>query len=248
MNRNRRGWAVGVGLVVVTTVVGGPAEAGPKKPGPSTTTTVAGGTVRNVPTSIAADCSKPVDVTLNSFLAGVPNGATVQFGINACYGLDLSLLLNDRSNLVLDGRGSTFKALTQREDDPCRANWRVQAGSNITLKNMTVRGANNTGFDGPRPDFRGQCQHGYSFDSTQGAKLLNSKAYDTWGDPISIGPDRRKAGDYCAVPPARNVLVDNFHGMNSGRTVGISHADGVTIQNSYFGDLYDSAIDLETDV
>lgn len=250
MNRKARlSGAVTVGVVVLMSVTVGPAEAGWKKGGgPTTTSTTVAGSARTVPTSIASDCSKPVDVALNSFLAGVPNGATVQFKIDGCYGIDRSLLLDDRSNLVLDGRGSTFKALTQREDDPCRANWRIQGGSNITLKNMTVRGANNTGFDGPRPDFRGQCQHGYSFDSTQGATLLNSKAYDTWGDPISVGPDRRQAGNYCVVPPSRNILVDNFYGMNSGRTVGISHADGVTIQNSYFGDLYDSAIDLETDV
>jgi hypothetical protein len=214
-----------------------PGAAGAKPP-------ATGSTVK-LPPNIASDCSKAVDQSINAFVAKQPPGTTVLFKGNGCYGIDNQLEVVDGRDLVLDGRGSTFKTLTP--GDICRANWRITGGSNITLQNMIVRGANTTGFDGPRPDMRGQCQHGYSFHSTQGGKLLDSKAFDTLGDPVSIQPDPRIGGDYCAVPPNRDILVDNFYGFNSGRTVGITHADGVTIQNSWIGDMYDNAIDLETD-
>lgn len=199
-----------------------------------------------IPASIPADCSRPVETDIKAFLATVPDGATAVFAKNGCYAQDGSIEVNDRSGLTLEGNGSTFKAVTP--GDPCRANWRIQSGSNITLKDMTVRGINTTGFDGPRqPAPAAQCQHGYSFDSVQGGKLLNSKAYDTLSDPVSIEPDRRK-GDFCAVPPNRAIFIDHFYGFNGGRTLGITDADGVTVQNSYLGDMYDNAIDLETDV
>lgn len=208
-----------------------------------------------VPQSIPGDCSRPVEGEIGAFLAQVPNGQTVRFPKDRCYGQDRSLEINDRSDLTIDGNGSTFQsvtpALVDGEPAPveanCRANWRVQGGTGITLQNMTVRGRNKTGFDGPRVGLQAHCEHGYSFDSTQGGRLIDAKAFDVIGDLVSIGPDRR-AGDFCAVPPARDILVDRFYGSNSGRTVSVTNAVGVTIKNSYFAELYDNAIDIEPDV
>jgi len=183
-----------------------------------------------------------VDAEVNRFLAVVPNGAVVRFPAAACYAHDGSFEIIDRHGLTIEGSGSTFRAVTK--GTMCRATWRIVSGSDITLKDVTVRGINDTGFEGPRRE--DWCQHGYSFESVQGARLLTSSAFDTAGDPIAVGPDPR-GGDYCLVPPNRNILIDHFHGQNSGRTLGITHADGVTFQRSYLSDIYDNAIDIETD-
>lgn len=198
-----------------------------------------------IPESIVADCSRPVETEINQFLARAPDHVVIVFPPARCYAQDGSIEVNDRKGLTIDGRGSEFRAVS--DGDTCRANWRIQGGSDITIENMVVRGVNTTGFDGPRwPDYRAQCQHGYAFDSVQGGRLLGSRASDTVGDSFAVGPDRRR-GDPCVVPPNRNILIDRFHGFNAGRTASITHADGVTVQDSYLGDIFDNAIDIETD-
>jgi hypothetical protein len=203
--------------------------------------------LRTVPSGIVADCSKPADADLARFLATVPDGATVRFPPNACYAEQNPIFLNDRRDLVVDGNGSTFRAVG---DDvaTCRPNWWIQGGSGITLENITVYGRNRTGWDGPRPPVVvEQCEHGFTFASTQGGALLGSKAFDVYGDPVSFEPDVRKQ-DYCAVPPARDIVVDGFEGVNAGRTVGITDGERITIRNSHFADLYDAGVDLEPDL
>jgi len=203
----------------------------------------------HMPESIARDCSKPVEAEISRFLAKVPNGSKVVFAKDACYGHDLEVLVSDREELTIDGNGSTFKPLTPRRGE-CRATWRIQAGRNIHLKNMVVRGRNITGFDGPRqPPPEGQCQSAFSFESVQGGSLTNSKAFDTIADPLALQPDKRAdGGDYCKVPPNRDIVIDRFEARNAGRTVAVTNVDGLTIKNSYFGDIFDNAIDIETDV
>jgi hypothetical protein len=182
------------------------------------------------------------------FIKSVPDGVEVRFAAAGCYGQDETLEINDRTNLVIDGNGSTMKALTpgQREH-PGRQNVRVNGGANVTIKNLTVRGVKTTGFDGPNPPSPQADNHsGFMVGGTQGFKLLNSKSYDTESDPIGIVHDLRFG--ICDAPPTRDVFVDAFYGFNSGRTIAITNADGVTIQNSYFGDISAGAIDLEPDL
>lgn len=198
-----------------------------------------------VPRSIPADCSRPVEAEINALIAGAPDGAVVVFPRNGCFAQDGSFEVVDRRGLTIDGRESEFRAVS--EGDTCRANWRIRGGSEITVRNVVVRGFNTTGFEGPRwPDYRAQCQHGFSFDSVQGGRLVDSKAFDTIGDSFAVGPDIRP-GDSCVVPPNRDILIERFHGFNAGRTASITHADGVTVKDSYLGDVFDNAIDIETD-
>jgi hypothetical protein len=202
-----------------------------------------------IPASVIADCSKPVEVEVAKFLAKVPDNSTAVFGENKCYGHDGEFQVNDRTKLTLDGNGSTFKPLTRRAGE-CRATWRVQGGQDIHLRDMIVVGLNSTGFDGPRqPSPDGQCQTAFNFDSVQGGSLTDSKAFDSIADPIALQPDRRRGdGDYCAVPPNRDIVIDRFEAFNAGRTVAVTNVDGLTIKDSYFGDIYDNGIDIETDV
>jgi hypothetical protein len=201
--------------------------------------------VHEVPASIAADCSRPVDQDVNRFIAGVPDHSEVRFRRNGCYGHDGTFTVTDRRGITIDGNGSTFKALTPGTD--IRAHWRALGGADITFKNMTVQGVHPP-YDNPRigRESGNHAQHGFSFESVQGGALLDSRALDVDGDPVSFEPDPRR-GSFCLVPPARNIVVDRFHGFNAARTVALTHADGITIQNSYFGDIYDNAIDIETD-
>src|SRR6201999_1566765 len=82
--------------------------------------------VYTVPSTIASDCSAPVEGELMDWLATVPDGSTVQFASNGCYGQDGTITVSGRHALTLDGNGSEFRTLTPGARD--RANWRFVGG------------------------------------------------------------------------------------------------------------------------
>ena len=132
----RVGWTIGVLLLALAVCQPAIAIARPpaKPPPPSAPGTYV------VPKKIPDDCSVAVEGKIMSWLATVPNGSTVQFGAGRCYGQDGTITLAGRSGLVIDGGGSEFRALTPGGSH--RANWRLVTGSNLTLRNMAVRGSN----------------------------------------------------------------------------------------------------------
>ena len=201
--------------------------------------------VYDVPTSIAANCSRSVDAEIRGWLAQVPDHAVARFAAGGCYGQDGPIELVDRTGLTIDGNGATFKALTQGSN--VRRNWRLQGGSAITLKNMTVRGANPRGgiLEGAyNPSF--EFQHGYSVEGTQGATLDNVQAFDVYGDFVAIHHDERY--NPVTTAPARNITIRNARFERNGRQ-GISptNVEGFVLENSYLGSVNMNAIDIELD-
>jgi len=203
-------------------------------------------TVYTVPASIPSDCSRAVAVKLMHWIATVPNHSTVRFARNGCYGQDRTITLSDRKGLTIDGNGSSFKALTRGTSH--RANWRLQGGSSLTLVDMTVRGSNrNAGPTAVAYNAGLEWQHGFAFDGTQGATLLNVRAYDVYGDFVETEPDMR-LGAY-ASPPVRNLTVSSSHFEGSGRMgLGLTDVDGFVIKNSHVGGVAWDAVDIEPDV
>ena len=80
------------------------------------------------------------DEAINAALAGCPDGSTVRFPANATYHQDDSIILRNRSNLTVDGNGSTFVNSAPNTKKTQTVNWRVFQGRNVTLKNMTAVG------------------------------------------------------------------------------------------------------------
>jgi hypothetical protein len=178
-----------------------------------------------------------------AWIATVPDNATLRFAPNGCYGQDGTLVLTDRVGLTIDGNGSTFKALTPGGSH--RANWRFLAGSNLTVLNMTVRGANPAGgITGTAYQRSVEWQHGYSIDAVQGITFDNVAAFDTYGDLLGIQYDERVGA--LASAPARNVTVRNSRFERSGRQgLALSHGEKVVIENNYIGDVNMNGVDIE---
>jgi hypothetical protein len=202
------------------------------------------------PASMTADCSVAVDAKINSWLASVPDGSVAQFAPGGCYGYTGTMDIADRSNLVIDGNGSTFKALSV--GDPHRIAWKIDAGSNITLENMTVQGPNtNAGVHDGADFYNGvdfEWQHAYSFDGTQGGTLDHVQAYNIFGDFVEAQFDERGPDAILNNPPARNILVENSHFDGNGRMgIGLTDVDGFELRNSYLGNVNMAAVDLELD-
>src|SRR4051794_3911810 len=154
-------------LLVAMVALALPAVAAAAKPSPQ---------VYKVPAKIRSDCSAAVGDKLTAWLATVPDGSTVQFPQNGCYGQDGAITLTGRNRLVLDGRGSELRALTP--GDSHRSNLRLVGGSDLTLQNLVVRGSNPTG--GWDPSI--QWQHGVSVEGVQRLTLTNAQVRETWGD------------------------------------------------------------------
>src|SRR3954452_11158808 len=153
------------GAAIALVVPGGAAAAKPQQ-----------AQVVKVPGKIRSDCSAAVSDKLTAWLATVPDGSTVQFASNGCYGEDGTITLPGRNGLVLDGRGSEFRTLTP--GDSQRANWRFSGGSNLTVQNMAVRGSDPSG----SYDHAVEWQHGFAVDGVQGMTFANVQIRETWGD------------------------------------------------------------------
>ncbi|MGH8604492.1 MAG: right-handed parallel beta-helix repeat-containing protein, partial [Gammaproteobacteria bacterium] len=68
--------------------------------------------IEAVPTDIATNCSTDITNRLNSWLATVPDGATIMFAKGGCYRLDRTLEISHRNNLMFEGNGATLKRET----------------------------------------------------------------------------------------------------------------------------------------
>jgi hypothetical protein len=198
--------------------------------------------VYKVPASIRDNCSVAVEDKIMAWLATVPDGSTVLFGPGRCYGQDGTITLAGRSGLVIDARGSEFRAITPGSSH--RANWRLTAGGNLTFRNMAVRGSNPTGTYDPAVEW----QHGFSVEGVQGLTLSNVQVRDTWGDGVMLwhGASSPACGD--DVSSARNILITGALIERAGRQgVAVVDAEYVTVQDSTIGPVAWWAVDLETD-
>ncbi|HEY7134899.1 MAG TPA: right-handed parallel beta-helix repeat-containing protein [Acidimicrobiia bacterium] len=247
--RRHRVLVVLAGVAVLAAATAGCATgaSAPANPGLAGTFTV--------PASIPSDCSRDVTADLLRWIASVGDGSTLRFVPNGCYRIDGKLLIQNRNNLTFVGNGATFKPLTDGTqfsptDARARAVFFFTGGSNITLENLTVRGAAKLGLN---PNgWSLEAQHAFAVGQTNGFHLNNIHAYDVYGDMVYIGP-------YTS-----NVLVENstFDGasrmgwaVNGGTNIrfdhnllqNVAHAmidqeppttgalDGLTVSNNTFG-------------
>jgi hypothetical protein len=203
----------------------------------------AGAAIYQAPSSIPGDnCAVPVEQEIMAWLATVPDGNTVRFPPDRCYGQDGTITLNGRRDLVIDGQGSEFRALTP--GDSHRANWRFVEGANLTVQNMAVRGSNLEG--GYQAYF--EWQHGYSVEGVQGMTLANVQARETWGDGVYL--DRGAFSPACGddASSARNVRITGATLERIGRQgVAVVDAEDVTVRDSMIGPVGLANVDLETD-
>ena len=207
--------------------------------------------VHRVPASIASDCSHPVEAQLQTFLATVPDGATVEFRPGGCYGLDDSLWVVDRNDLTFAGNGSTFKIVTdERNRTWFRSNWRVRRGRGLTFRDMQVVGAcapDQCGNAFPPPELDGYGQHGFNLESTAGLTLDRVHVHGVLSDGVSVqgtlDPDSGWSG-----APVTDLRITNSRIERAGRMlIGVTNLDGGLIADNHIADGPEVGIDVEVD-
>jgi hypothetical protein len=185
-----------------------------------------------------------VDVTaaLNNWIGSQPDNVTLSFAANACYRIDGTILLEHRNGLTLDGNNATFKA--GADGDSQRRQFWFIGGSDLTVRNLTARGANPYAGTGVAAySSTHEWQHAFAIEGVQTALLDNVQAYDVYGDFVYLGPIRESGYPY---EWARNITVRNSHFERNGRQgFGITGAQDVLIENNYIGDVRWDVFDLE---
>ena len=100
-----------------------------------------------IPSTLARDCSRDVTHILNYVFAVLPDNSTLTFPWNGCYRINGTLRISGKNGLTVDGRNSSFKAMTDGSELPAReartrAQFLVHKSSNVTIKYVKAYGAN----------------------------------------------------------------------------------------------------------
>ena len=202
----------------------------------------------HVPRAIASDCSRSTQREIMALLASVPDGGALIFPSRGCVGQDETILVADRSDLTIDGTGSTFVKQTPSDTSrPSNANWRIAGGRGVTLKNMIVKGS----YEPPPRGTPGQGQftdHGVSLWGSNDTSVLDVQVTNVDGECLTADSDIRKGTDYRLNPPTRNATVERLRCTHAGRQgIAATAVDGFTLSHSFIDDTQQTGVDIEID-
>jgi hypothetical protein len=192
----------------------------------------------SVPIDITGDCSSDVTERLNAWLAAVPDGSVIEFPRGACYRVDGSLLLSGRQHLVIEGNESTFRAVDLVPYEVNRAQWFLDYGADLVLRNMTLSGPNPRAVLGQDTAF----DHNVFVRGTHGVVIEHVRGGNTYGDFVAVAHGR----DGRTIPS--DVTVAHSWAENVGR-MGVScvACDGLTVRDNLFRHIALSVITIEVE-
>jgi hypothetical protein len=193
------------------------------------------------PPGIASDCSADVTAALSAWIASVPNGATLALRDGGCYRLDGTLRIDDRTGLVVEGRGATFKAV--QDPDPRRRHILISGGGDLLIRDLTVVGNHpNGGTSAEAYSAQREFQHAFALAGVQGLRLERVRASDVWGDFVYIGPDLRGGRTVWS----RNVTVVHSTFERNGRQgIAIVAGEDVVIDSNHLAQVRRATFNME---
>jgi hypothetical protein len=233
--------------------------------------------VHFVPASIAhratCDTSQPdVSAQMQKWLDSLPNNSVAELGVNQCYRLELPVTIGAKTNLVFDGRGSTFASLTDgcagtrigpRQFTNCKfrspdsrnaSDWpqdryhlRIFGNRNLFVENLRIEGGKSK----PGYDTDYAFQHGIIITGGADGIVVDNVAVDhVWGDFVSVAAHRTDT----AIKTPQNITIQNSHFgldrpyMGSGRQgFAINQGVNIHVHNNVIQYSSRSAVDIEPD-
>jgi hypothetical protein len=164
-------------------------------------------------TSATDDITGPLNAALAN-AATVPNGATVEFGQDACYRLDNEGVLANRTGIVLEGNESVFQRFTP-STWAGDGGWQFSGDTNIAVRDMTFVGL-NSGPNAGANELISYPEWGFGFFQDNGVAVANLASFATYGDGLEVGGEHASA-----------TLVTNFSAQDI--TVSGAGRHGVTV-------------------
>ena len=120
----------------------------------------------------------------------------------------------------------------------------IISGSNITMENLRINGANKGG--AYREDLA--FNSGIWTQGTAGLTLSNVRVAHVFGDCLTLAPLRSGKGRDGIVAPVRDLKVDGFRGNACGRQgIALSSVNGAVLTNITIGATAFDAFDAEAD-
>jgi hypothetical protein len=195
--------------------------------------------IYTVPSRVDPTGARNVTAALTSFINSVPDGSTVTFPDNARYRIEGTLRFAHRHDLTIDGNGATFFATTT--GNRTRGQWSFAGGTNLTLRNMTVRGANPNAGTGESAYVESlEAQHAFNFEGVRGIDLSHVTATDVYGDFVYlgmyIGPN---------IWSSAVKIHDNTFARNGRQGITLTGAKNVEIWNNDITDTRRATFDFE---
>jgi hypothetical protein len=182
-------------------------------------------------------------VAIGAAIQGCANGSTVIFPANQTYHQTDKIVVEGRSDLVIDGNGSTFIKTSVSVAGAARPNWHLAANTNLLVKNMVIQGS----FVPPatRAAFSGnQFEHGFNIAGGSGITIQDVKITRVFGDFVTVAPN----GD-ALQPVARNVRIERLEGRYAARQcVAPIGVVGFWLTDSKLSDCFQTGVDIEPDV
>jgi len=193
----------------------------------------------SVPITIDSTGTTDVTTQLSQFLSSVPDGATVSFRPLGRYRVDGTLLLRSRHNLGLEGNGATVFATTTGA--PTRAHMAFSGGGPVSVRDLTIVGANNSS------DWRNgyvpsrEWQAGIQLTGVHGASISHVTIERVWGDFLYLG----QAEDGTHQWTDNVTLSDSTLDVAGRQGIAITGARDVTITSTSLSRVALAAFDIE---
>ena len=211
----------------------------------------------NVPASIPSDCSANVQEQLASFINAQPDGTTIEFPVNGCYAQNDRILIKDKTNLTIDGRGSEFRNSAPNDGTKIAGNWVILRGTNVRARNLKITG--NFHLTGARSQQRvneatvagvgNQFNMGIGIYGGNGIHVTDTTIEHVFGDGVTVAVAHYIEGS--ATHPLdnpSNVHVERVQVTKTARhCVSPSQADGFWLQDSTLADCWYGGFDGELD-
>ncbi len=193
-----------------------------------------------LPSSIDVTGTNDTRDALTQFLAGVPDGSTVEFEPDGIYALSGGLELSGRANLVLEGNGATLK---QTGFD--RSVLALVRSSNILVRNLNVLGDNpDSGTpDAYHPDGQ-EFSHGIAIQGSRDVEVAGVKISGVWGDGIFIASPAQAFAEWSE----RVSIHDSTIERNGRMGIVVNAGREVVVERVTFDEIAISVFDIEPDV
>jgi parallel beta-helix repeat protein len=190
------------------------------------------------PASIATDCSADVTNQLTAWVDSVPDHSAILFAADSCYLVNGSITVTRKTGLIIDGNGSTFKA-TQLVASPetNRAQWHLNYGSDITLRNMELVGVHPPT---QRYDGAYEYDHNVFIRGTDGVLVDRIDARNAYGDNLTI----TQGLDWTTIPGHITITNSVFDGAGRNALSCVACHD-VTVDGNAISNTAMFSFDLE---
>jgi hypothetical protein len=182
-----------------------------------------------VPSSIPADCSRDVTADLTSWIASVPDGERLDFGLDGkCFRVDGTIELRGRKGLTFTGAATLRSTVVEANT----AMWRLWDCSSILFADLTLRGAyTKSGTHDPSV----QWAHGIDLRGSQ-VVMHYLKVQEMAGDAVYFGLG--------SGPSSGEVLLSKLDG--TGRNgISVTAGDNVLVRYVTTDRIGFTAFDIE---